>query len=159
MRKKWFFVGILGLLLVFGLIFCGCSDSTDGTLERAGTPETPEFVAVAYDSDKAAYSADGIKWRTATMPSRVEWFGVTYGNGKFVAVSNSDKAAYSADGIRWTAVTMPSSGWQGVAYGNGKFVAISYGSSKAAYSADGISWTETTMPSSAFSYRVAFGGE
>jgi hypothetical protein len=45
------------------------------------------------------------------------WYGVTYGNGKFVAI-NSNEAIYSTDGINWTATTMPSSVyWRSVTYG------------------------------------------
>ena len=36
------------------------------------------------------------------------WYSVTYGNGKFVAVSDgSDTAAYSTDGITWIQSTLP----------------------------------------------------
>ena len=94
-----------------------------------------KYVAVAYESNKAAYSTDGITWTETTLPSSAKWCSVCYGNGKFVAVAgNSDTAAYSTDGITWTAATMPSSAsWSSVAYGNGKFVAVANGSNKAAY--------------------------
>jgi hypothetical protein len=68
-------------------------------------------------------------WTAATLPSSTDWYSVTYGNGKFVAVVNSSAtaAAYSTDGINWTAATMPSSAnWHSVTYGNGKFVEVSY---------------------------------
>jgi hypothetical protein len=45
MKKKRSFYGIPGLLLVFGLVFCGCPSPTDGTqksLEQQEQPETPE---------------------------------------------------------------------------------------------------------------------
>jgi hypothetical protein len=38
-----------------------------------------KFVAVANSSNIAAYSADGITWTTATIPSSANWYGVTYG--------------------------------------------------------------------------------
>jgi hypothetical protein len=52
------------------------------------------------------------------MPS-TGWHGVTYGNGKFVAIAYSNgNAAYSLDGITWAAATMPSSAqWWGVTSG------------------------------------------
>ncbi|GHV60830.1 hypothetical protein AGMMS49587_03450 [Spirochaetia bacterium] len=120
-----------------------------------------KFVTVAYNSNKAAYSTDGIGWNPATLPSSANWYGVTYGNGTFVAVatSNSNKAAYSTNGINWTEATLPSSAnWYGVTYGNGKFVAVtdSY-SNKAAYSPDGVNWTATTLPSSAYWRGVTYG--
>ena len=98
-----------------------------------------KFVAVAYDSDKAAYSTDGITWTLATLPSSAYWRSVTYGDGKFVAVAGGinydNRVAYSEDGITWTLATLPSSvGWYSVTYGNGKFVAVASNSDKAAYS-------------------------
>jgi hypothetical protein len=54
MKKKWFFAGIPGLLLVFGLILYGCPNPADGTPERPetlgtpGTPETPDPVDPAF---------------------------------------------------------------------------------------------------------------
>ena len=97
---------------------------------------------MAYNSNVAAYSEDGITWTASTMPSSASWESVTYGNGKFVAVANdSNAAAYSEDGINWTASTMPSSEfWHFVNYGNGRFVAVVYDSGKAAFSYDGITW-------------------
>ena len=53
-----------------------------------------KYVAVAFDSDKGAYSTDGITWTEMSMPANRRWFGVTYGNGKFVAV-----AANTANGV------------------------------------------------------------
>jgi hypothetical protein len=123
-----------------------------------------KFVAVANNSNKTAYSLDGITWTAATMPSSAVWESVTYGNGKFVAVaSNNYRAAYSTDGITWTAATMPSAVWISVTYGNGKFVAVAnlngpfnY-SNRAAYSTDGITWTAATLPSVAAWESVTYG--
>ena len=67
------------------------------------------------------------------MPSSANWYSVSYGNGRFVAVTNGTAtAAYSTDGITWTAATMPSSAnWVSVTYGNGRFVAVAYGTTVA----------------------------
>lgn len=118
-----------------------------------------KFVAVTFNSDKAAYSTDGITWAETTLPSSTFWIDVTYGNDKFVAViSNSNKAAYSIDGITWVETTLPSStNLYSVTYGNGKFVGVMYASDRAAYSTDGITWTETTLPSSANWQSVTYG--
>lgn len=104
-------------------------------------------------------------WKNTTLPSSADWFDITYGDGKFVAIArNDDKAAYSTDGINWTATTMPlSAEWMAVTYGNGTFVAIAddfnneYRTDKAAYSTDGVNWTETTMPSSDKWHDVTYG--
>jgi hypothetical protein len=120
---------------------------------------TEKFVVVTYDSDKSAYSSDGINWTASTLPSSANWSSVIYGNGKFVTVasSSSDKSAYSSDGITWTASTLPSSSsWSSVTYGNGKFVPVAYNSNKSAYSSDGITWTASTLPSSAYWYTLTF---
>jgi len=96
-----------------------------------------KFVAVASNnSNKAAYSTNGINWTAVTLPSSASWYSVTYGDGKFVAVAyNSNKAAYSTNGISWTAATLPSSAnWYSVTYGDGKFVAVAINTDKAAYS-------------------------
>ena len=118
-----------------------------------------KFVAVVKDSDKAAYSTDGINWTASTMPSSASWWSVTYGDGKFVAVAySSTKAAYSTDGINWTASTLPSSAsWYSVTYGDGKFVAVVFNSNKSAYSTDGINWTASTLPSSMPWRSVTYG--
>ena len=108
------------------------------------------FVAIAYYSDAAAYSTNGITWTQTTMPSSESWRSVTYGDGTFVAVTSySDTAAYSTDGITWTQTTMPSSeAWSSVTYGDGTFVAVASNYyDTAAYSTNGITWTQTTMPS------------
>ena len=129
---------------------------------RSVTYGSGKFVAVAYNSNAAAYSTDGINWTAATLPSAVGYTSVTYGDGKFVAVAGSangvDKAAYSTDGINWTAATLPSArDWRSVTYGNGKFVAVAYNSNVANYSTDGINWTAATLPSAVGYTSVTYG--
>ena len=118
-----------------------------------------KFVAVAYGSNTAAYSTDGITWTAATMPSSSGWKFGTYGNGKFVAVTdNRNKAAYSTDGITWTAFKISLfESLDSVTYGNGRFVAVGNGSNTAAYSTDGITWTAATLPSSGSWSSVTYG--
>lgn len=118
-----------------------------------------KYVAVAFDSDKGAYSTDGITWTEMSMPANRRWFGVTYGNGKFVAVaSNIDKGAYSTDGIIWTEMTLPASQrWEALTYGDGKFVSVAVNSMYGAYSTDGITWTTTTLPAKKDWSSVTYG--
>ena len=118
-----------------------------------------KFVAVAQNTDIAAYSTDGITWTQTTMPVSKAWKSVCYGNGKFVAVGlNSNVAAYSTDGITWTQTTMPTNTWwSSICYDNGKFVTVARNSNIAAYSEDGINWTQTTMPVSNNWYSVCYG--
>jgi hypothetical protein len=119
-----------------------------------------KFVAISY-GDKAAYSADGINWSSATLPSSAEWRSVTYGNGMFVAITcNSDKAAYSTDGVNWSSATLPSSAvWYSVTYGNGIFVAVAFNSNKATYSVDGINWSPVILPSTSTYVSVVYGDD
>ena len=107
-----------------------------------------KFVAVARNSNIAAYLTDGSNWTQTTLPNSSNWWSVTYGDGKFVTVArNSNIAAYSTDGINWTQTTLPnSSNWTSVTYGDGKFVTVARNSNIAAYSTDGINWTQTTLP-------------
>jgi hypothetical protein len=110
-----------------------------------------KFVAVGVD--KFMYSTDAINWTTATAPTTVDqsWTSVTYGNGKFVAVSSTsatiNRVMYSPDGINWTqAAAAAQLSWQAVTYGNGMFVAIANsGSNYVMYSSDGINWTSSSV--------------
>lgn len=116
------------------------------------------FVAVGVNTDKAIYSDDGINWNLITLPKYGGFYGISYGNGLFVALS-ADYAFYSNDGINWTQTPLPASGgWTGIAYGDGKFVAATYLGDNAAYSSDGIVWGHATMPSSAPWNSIAYGG-
>jgi len=123
-----------------------------------------KFVAVG-ESNKIAYSSDGITWETKDVKSA---FGgvlsnileIAYGNGKFVAGDNYGKTATSTDGVNWTAAGSTSinpSIW-GIAYGNGMFVAGGYGG-KMAYSTDCTTWTavsNTTFGTDAIE-EIAYG--
>ena len=97
-------------------------------------------------------------WLQNTLPASIEWSGITYGGGKYVAVAERSSAgAYSTDGITWTAMSMPASTkWSGITYGDGKFVAVAFISG--AYSTDGINWTEMTLPGTMEWRSVTYGG-
>lgn len=120
-----------------------------------------KFVAVAYGTNIAAYSTDGVTWTQTAMPDNSTWRSVCYGDGKFVAVSYGAGgiAAYSSDGVTWTQTAMPDAidKWCSVCYGNGKFVAISYGNAAAAYSTDGINWTLVTLIDAKYWQSVCYG--
>lgn len=117
-----------------------------------------KYVAVTFNSDKGAYSTDGVTWTEMSMPAVGSWI-VTYGNGKYVAVASGNiKGAYSTNGINWTEMNMPASrSWNGLTYGNGKFVAVAASSDKGAYSTDGVTWTEMSMPTSRDWASVTYG--
>jgi hypothetical protein len=69
---------------------------------RAVTFGNETFVAIAVESNIAAYSKDGITWNRTLLPESNYWIALTYGDDKFVAITfDSDVAAYSSDGIAW----------------------------------------------------------
>ena len=116
-------------------------------------PESPTSLPVTYKKMSGELPTSGWStldegWKDSTMPVNRDWFGVTYGNGKFVVVvHNSAYGAYSTDGINWTETNLPAkSSWQSVTYGNGKYVAVAQNNGYGAYSTDGINWTEFTLP-------------
>lgn len=138
-------------------------EDVDLSIEQSGFfVETPTFVAIGNNpSSTALYSTDGIAWTSRTLPSASYWYSVTYGAGKFVAVSLSSVGAYSTDGITWTQTSMPNaSNWLDVVYGIDRFVAVSgssaNGPSSAAYSTNGITWSLGTIDIGTW-WSVAYG--
>ena len=105
------------------------------------------------------YSTDGINWTYASGDFNTSsglsgrpcyLYGVTYGNGKFIAVGTSavNSSSYlgifsSEDGITWETVLDTNMMYQlnDVTYGNGKFVAIGNSAAFSIYSTDGTTWT------------------
>jgi len=75
-------------------------------------------------------SPDGITWTIRTSAADNNWYGVTYGNGLFVAVADTgvgNRVMTSPDGITWTIRTSAAdNNWYSVTYGNGLFVAVAY---------------------------------
>ena len=108
-----------------------------------------KFVAVANNSNIAAYSSDGINWTQVKISNTVRnWTCSCYGGDKFVAIaSGSNIVAYSANGSIWTETTIGSTArsWSSICYGNGKFIAVAIGANIFAHSSDGIIWTESII--------------
>jgi hypothetical protein len=72
------------------------------------------------------YSTDGITWINTNI-SPIIPFGITYGNGIFVAVgqAGTNRIAISEDAITWQLVSAPElTTWNSIAYGDSKFVAL-----------------------------------
>jgi len=88
-------------------------------------------------------STDGINW--TTVHSNTEINGITYGNGKWVFVTDGGQIKYSSDSVTWTETRNRPSGlkFTGIAYGNGKFIAVAMGG-RIVHSTDGMTWTEVT---------------
>ena len=67
-----------------------------------------KFIVTGYNSDKAAYSADGKIWTTVNLPSSESWYlNRSTENAFFIWAPNTTSAAYSTDGITWNAVNLP----------------------------------------------------
>ena len=88
-------------------------------------------------------SPDGETWASYSTPP-ANWFSVTYGNGKYVAIAYGgiNRVLISPDGENWTAYPAVQDGyWQSVTYGDGQFVAVgASGSSRVMTSPDGENW-------------------
>jgi hypothetical protein len=134
----------------------------------AGTISTVTYhVAIVggVGSTTSAYSTDGgDTWSVMGSLPAGNWTSITFGNGRFVAISNGTVSAFSTTGTGWTnGGGTVSANYVSIAYGSGpaKFVAIaggSVGTSQAtAYSADGVSWTASTLPSLAYWTSITYG--
>jgi hypothetical protein len=109
-------------------------------------------------------------WRWAnSLPASIQWKGVAYGNGLYVAVGLDATIATSPDAITWTIRRMSTANLtlNGIAHANGLFVAAgmgtpdSIGGGLIMTSTDGISWTINTTVAATYSAQflsVVYGG-
>ena len=106
-------------------------------------------------SNNAAISSDGITWTDITLPAKIWWQKITYGNGIFVvcggAIYNEQNIiAYSTDGDTWNIVNLPyNARWQLLTYGDsqGFMVFGKTGETNYAYkSVNGVIWTQISNP-------------
>ena len=138
MKKKVFCV----MALCMGL-FSSCDKEEIGFEEPIIPPiEEPEFptplpstndlIKVKIDDDIMAIIGNN------------HWYGIAYGNGKYVVVGASGYTTTSTDGVNWTTPKQISTNginvWVDVVYGNGKYVTVGSGG-YVSTSTDGINWT------------------
>jgi hypothetical protein len=151
MANKRFWLGMLVMVLVFGMTVVGCDDGNGNG-----------------NGNSNGNGNDVITWTAvtnSTFGSSSIW-SIAYGAGKFVAVGDDGKMAYSTDGISWAAVTNSPFDLNNyriaITYGDGKFVvagsSLSGSIDKVAYSTDGITWTVGTNTISTSTYDIAYGG-
>jgi hypothetical protein len=107
----------------------------------------PYYVAVGNSGTIYTRPLVGTSWTARTSGTSSTLYGVTYGNGLYVAVgssgsSGSDGAILtSSDGITWTSSTSAGvGGFRGAAYGNSTFVIVG-SDGKIFTSSNGTSWT------------------
>jgi hypothetical protein len=106
------------------------------------------FVATAFNPNKTAYvSSNGINWTTVSLPNNASYFGIAFGDGKFVAVSYNQPPAYSYNGYDWANGDISvNAAWTAVDYGNGVFETCAITSSNTGISSNGISFGTTNLP-------------
>ena len=98
----------------------------------------------------ALCSAPALDWREYSTGQSKALYGVTYGNGRYLAVGSGGAVVQSQDGASWLQLTsFTDLNLRGVAFGANAFVAISgFGNGDIWRSADGSSWTKITSPAS-----------
>lgn len=108
---------------------------------RVGS-SSPGFVTISR-TGSLSYSTNGIEWTAAETGPIGQWKSVTFGNNKFVAISDSwgGQTAYSSDGITWSLGTNFGTGsYNPVVFGNGIFVTMNI-DGQFVYSLDGQTWS------------------
>jgi hypothetical protein len=129
-------------------------DSNLGYNWSAMTYGNNKFVAITFGGSDGYYfstSTDGTAWTTRVeVPflSYEYWYGLAYGNGKFVALCSQGYISTSTDGTTWTQAVQDSNlgnhDWKALAYDGSKFVALS----RMGYistSTDGTTWTQAVQ--------------
>jgi hypothetical protein len=110
------------------------------------------FVTVAArgSSNQVMTSPDGVTWTASSVTGANDIYfrGITYGNGRFVAVGvqqfGPNQVMVSTDGVSWSLYGPADREWSSVAYGAGVFVAVSrtnLGVGSVMTSSDGATWT------------------
>ncbi len=115
------------------------------------------FCDTATSGPRFMYSDDGANWTLVSgFDTTDAWGGVTYGNGRFVTVSDGGDFAYSDDGSSWATTTAPggTANYYQVMYGSGLFVGVSYTNGRIATSTDGITWNSGVPVSASHSYAA-----
>lgn len=99
--------------------------------------------AIGYNSNIAAWSANGANWDMGQLPQTGNWSYPLYHEGEYVSVGyGSNSSIKSNNGVLWTVGTLPSAAyWSALTYFNGKYISIAYNTNASAYSTDGLNWT------------------
>jgi hypothetical protein len=126
------------------------------------TYENGKFIVVGM-AGTILTSTDGMNWTPQNIGTSSLW-GVTYGNGKYVAVGGDSvnnnlvgTIVTSTDGLTWLIQNPGTSQLMDVTYGNGLFVAVGwYGNIFT--SADGMIWIQRNSGTTKNLRGIAFGG-
>jgi hypothetical protein len=167
---NWSFL-IEALLSLSGTLFSdqGTTPITSGkTIKLVVGTSTPSILTATSDGTGAysfsvATTSLATTWSTASAAQANGWYGIAYGNGRFVAVgylgSGSQTVMYSDDGVTWSPGTAGAQNtWGSVTYGNGRFVAVSEdGTSRVQYSDNGVTWTLASSSEQNSWWDVTYG--
>lgn len=96
------------------------------------------------------------EWNSISINNDVTLRGITYGNGKLVAVGDDGAVYYSEDNGETWSTANASQTMYSVTYGNGLFVAVS--ADDFCTSPDGITWTVRKEVGDVL-YSVTYGGD
>jgi len=168
MKSKKLCLGILAIMLVFGMLVIGCDEpDNEPKDDRPMGPKWTmvsnlpfgtgsihdiaygdgKFIVVGFSSSansRIAYSTDGINWSLVNNLSPYIYpKAIAYGGGKWVTDDS-----YSTDGLNWVAATGTlnlDANYPEIVYGGGKFVAVG-GNNKIAYSTNGQTWEMVSNP-------------
>lgn len=105
----------------------------------------------------ALTSSDGITWTKQSFGGSYNIYGVTFGNGLFVAVGSSGAILTSPDGITWTAQNSGTGNLLvGATFGDNIFMVVGQ-NGLVLVSADGVTWSPRESGTSTYLYRAAWG--
>lgn len=116
------------------------------------------------ETNKCAYSLDGIHWEVSVLPFTGTWGYASYGNNTFIAMrDNSTVIARSPDAITWdySFVSKNSINTCSI-FGGDRFIALTnnintWSSDRGIYSFDGKSWEKFQLPSDLDWKSAAYG--
>jgi hypothetical protein len=150
------------LLTVLPLTQIAWADALDTWTWRNPVPTGNALEAVAFvdgqfmavgSTSTVLTSIDGITWLQHHTGGDADFYAVTYGSGRFVAVGNTIRS--SVDGVNWIQGRMDSEHiLSSVAYGNGYFVAVS--GDVIAISTNATVWSVSHIANS-IAVRIAHG--
>ena len=127
-------------------VFLAVADGETAASSNDGVVWTSRSATVATATVTATNNDDSTAWSSGTQATSGNWYGVGYGNSKYVAVrGGSLGVSYSTNGgSTWTdatGLTTGSDDVRAVAYGGGTWVIPYYAGNDVMTSTDGISWT------------------
>jgi hypothetical protein len=168
---KFVAVGAYGLIMT-SADGATWSSSFVGTHHSAVVYGGGLFVTVGAGGE-ILVSSNAVTWTPRNSGTSILLLGVTYGNGRFVAVSDYDNTnaptypsvvVSSSDGVTWRVDPSNAGSFgtlNGVAFGNGRFVAVGQGEAeggvvKIVSSTNGITWQKENPGTNTVLYGITF---